>query len=64
LRWAAHWQITSKDLQDIRGILWVQRGQLDLDYLQNWSAQTLEPEFQSELQRLIAEYADDKTNDS
>jgi predicted nucleotidyltransferase len=51
-----------KDLQDIRGILWVQRGRLDLDYLRNWSARTHEPQTQQELEQLIAEYSRDKTS--
>ncbi|MEX2318152.1 MAG: hypothetical protein WD669_13420 [Pirellulales bacterium] len=46
-----------KDLQDVRGILWVQRGQLDLDYLKSWSVRTHEPEVQQEMDQLIAEYA-------
>jgi hypothetical protein len=47
----------TKDLLDVRGILWVQRGKLDLDYMKHWSARTLEPEIQQEMERLIAEYA-------
>ncbi len=46
-----------KDLHDVRGILWVQRGQLDLDYLRHWSAQTLEDPVQHELEKLIEQYA-------
>jgi hypothetical protein len=53
-----------KDLQDVRGILWVQRGQLDLAYLRHWSARTHEQEIQKELDRLIAEYAQDHSGDS
>jgi hypothetical protein len=50
-----------KDLQDVRGILWVQRGRLDLEYMRHWSARTLEPNVQNELEQLIAEYSrDDK----
>lgn len=44
-----------KDLQDVRGILWVQRGQLDLDYLRLWSSRSLETSVQSELEQLIAD---------
>jgi predicted nucleotidyltransferase len=47
-----------KDLHDVRGILWVQRGRLDLDYLKHWSARTLEDPVQQELTTLIEQYAD------
>jgi predicted nucleotidyltransferase len=53
-----------KDIQDVRGILWLQRGRLDLDYMRHWSARTHEPDVQKELERLIAEYSQDKTSDS
>ena len=43
-----------KDLLDVRGILWLQRERLDLDYLRLWSARTHEPDVQRELERLIA----------
>jgi predicted nucleotidyltransferase len=46
-----------KDLLDVRGILWVQRGKLNLEYLSLWSQRSLEPEAQNELEQLIAEYA-------
>lgn len=46
-----------KDLHDVRGILWVQRGKLDLDYMRHWSARTHEPDIQQEMERLIAEYS-------
>jgi predicted nucleotidyltransferase len=46
-----------KDLLDVRGILWVQRGKLDIDYLRLWSQRSLDLEAQNELERLIAEYA-------
>ena len=46
-----------KDLHDVRGILWVQRRRLDLDYLKHWSARTLEDPVQRELETLIKEYA-------
>jgi predicted nucleotidyltransferase len=46
----------AKDVQDVRGILWVQRGRLDLDYLRHWSARTHEADVQQELERLIADY--------
>ncbi len=48
-----------KDLQDVRGILYVQRGRLDLDYLRHWSARTLESGVQMELEQLIADYSRD-----
>jgi hypothetical protein len=47
-----------KDLLDVRGILWMQRGRLDLEYIRNWSARTHEPNVQDELEQLIAEYTD------
>jgi predicted nucleotidyltransferase len=53
-----------KDLQDVRGILWVQRGRLDMDYLRHWSARTHESDVQQELEGLIEEYSRDKTEDS
>jgi predicted nucleotidyltransferase len=53
-----------KDLQDIRGILWVQRGRLDLDYLRQWSARTHEPQVQVELEQLITEYSLGKPSNS
>jgi predicted nucleotidyltransferase len=53
----------AKDIQDVRGILWVQRGRLDLDYLRYWSARIHEPDVQKEMERLIAEYSDDKMSD-
>jgi predicted nucleotidyltransferase len=46
-----------KDLHDVRGILWVQRGQLDLDYLRHWSQRMLQNEVQQELETLIQQYA-------
>jgi predicted nucleotidyltransferase len=52
-----------KDLQDVRGILWLQRGRLDLDYLRNWSARTHEPSVQQELERLTPEYSHNSDND-
>jgi predicted nucleotidyltransferase len=48
-----------KDLQDIRGILWVQRGRLDLDYMRHWSARTHESDVQAEMEQLIADYSTD-----
>ena len=47
----------AKDLQDVCGMLWVQHGRLDLDYLRYWSARTLEDGVQAELETLIAQYA-------
>ena len=46
----------AKDLQDVRGILWVQRGKLDLDYLRSWSARSLDADVQGEFDELIAEF--------
>jgi predicted nucleotidyltransferase len=52
-----------KDLHDIRGILWVQRGRLDLDYLRHWSKRSLEPRVQQEFEELISQYVDTKPED-
>ncbi|RIK88632.1 MAG: hypothetical protein DCC67_00395 [Planctomycetota bacterium] len=46
----------AKDLQDVRGMFWVQRGQLDLDYLRRWSTMTHADSTQRELEDLIEEY--------
>jgi hypothetical protein len=43
-----------KDLQDVRGILRVQQGSLDLDYLRRWSARSHSQAVQQELDELIA----------
>jgi hypothetical protein len=53
-----------KDLQDVRGMLWLQRGKLDLNYLRLWSTRTHEPNVQKELERLILEYSDNSASDS
>lgn len=47
----------SKDLQDVRGILWVQRGKLDYNYLRLWSRRTHDEATQKELEQLIADYS-------
>jgi hypothetical protein len=46
-----------KDLLDIRGILWVQRGKLDLEYMKHWASRTLEPDIHHEMDLLVAEYS-------
>jgi hypothetical protein len=46
-----------KDVQDVRGILWVQRGRLDLVYLRQWSTNMLADDVQTDLEALIAQYA-------
>lgn len=53
LKMAFHRQ---KDLQDIKGILHVQRGRLDLPYLRHWGGEMLEPAALQELEELIATY--------
>jgi hypothetical protein len=45
-----------KDLGDVRGILRVQRGGLDEDYLRTWAGQMLEDVVQQELETLITEF--------
>lgn len=47
-----------KDLQDVRGIAWLQRGKLDINYLRHWSARTHDSEVQVELEQLIRDYSD------
>lgn len=54
LKMAFHRQ---KDLQDIKGILHVQRGRLDLPYLRQWSGEMLESVAAQELEELIATYS-------
>ena len=49
-----------KDLQDIKGILHVQRGRLDIPYLRHWSGQMLEEPAGRELDELIATYEADR----
>ena len=53
-----------KDLQDVRGILWIQRGQLDMNYLRNWSSRTHTEEVQRELEQFLQEYAASGPDDS
>lgn len=47
-----------KDLQDVRGILWSQKGRLDLDYIREWAGKTLAADVCSELEGWIREYAE------
>lgn len=51
LKMAFHRQ---KDLLDVRGILHVQKGRLDMPYLRSWSGQMLEEPAARELDELIA----------
>ena len=51
LKMAFHRQ---KDIQDVRGMLAVQKGRLDLAHLRSWSARTLDDATSAELERLIA----------
>lgn len=53
LKMAFHRQ---KDLQDIKGILHIQKGHLDMTYLRKWSVEMLEPTAIQELDDLIATY--------
>jgi len=57
LKMAFHRQ---KDLLDIKGILHVQSGQLDIAYLRQWSGQILEAAAVRELDDLIATYEADR----
>jgi hypothetical protein len=45
----------TKDIQDVRGILWVQRGKLDYVYLAEWAARALDGAGQGELEQLVDE---------
>jgi len=45
-----------KDLRDVRGILWVQRGKLDLAYIRDWAGRMLADEVATELEELIRKY--------
>jgi hypothetical protein len=47
-----------KDLIDVRGILWVQRGKLDLNYLRDWSGRMLQDDVAAELDEMVREYQD------
>jgi len=49
-----------KDLLDIKGILHVQKGRLDIPYLRHWSGQMLEESVVRELDELIATYEVDR----
>lgn len=60
LKMAFHRQ---KDIQDIKGILHVQRGQLDMPYVRHWSAEMLERAAIGELDELIETYAADRSAD-
>ena len=60
LKMAFHRQ---KDLQDIKGILHVQKGQLDIPYVRRWSAEMLEPPVGRELDELIATHEADRPAD-
>jgi hypothetical protein len=45
-----------KDLRDVRGILWNQKGKLDVRYLREWAARMLANEVQDELEQWIRRY--------
>lgn len=46
-----------KDLRDVRGILSIQKGRLDLVYLRDWAGRMLADESAAELERWIEQYA-------
>jgi predicted nucleotidyltransferase len=46
-----------KDIMDVRSILWVQRGWLDLAYIRNWSLRSHDAATQQELEQLIGRYS-------
>ena len=58
LKTALHRQ---NDPLDIRGILHVQKGRLDIPYLRHWSGQMLEEPAARELDELIATYEADRS---
>lgn len=58
LKMAFHRQ---KDLQDIKGILHIQKGRLNMTYLRHWSVEMLEPTAIQELDDLIVTYTADRT---
>ncbi len=45
-----------KDLIDVRGILWVRRGQLDIAYMRHWSGLMFQDDVQAEFEELLREY--------
>ena len=45
-----------KDLRDVRGILAIQSGKLDLAYLRDWAGKMLTEEHRAELERWLATY--------
>ncbi len=45
-----------KDLIDVRGILWVRRGQLDIAYMRHWSSRMFQDPVQNEFEGLLREY--------
>lgn len=47
-----------KDIGDVRSILYLQRGKLDLDYLYEWSPRVHDDATVAELEQLINEFAD------
>jgi hypothetical protein len=53
-----------KDVQDVCGILWLQRDKLDLEYLRDWSARTLQEDVRRELEQLIIDYSEIDSNES
>ena len=58
LKMAFHRQ---KDLQDIRGILHIQGGRLDVPYLRGWSREMLEPDAVQELEEMLATHEADRS---
>jgi hypothetical protein len=47
----------AKDLQDVRGIIWMQRDRLDVGYLNYWSERSLDKATQVELEALLREHS-------
>jgi hypothetical protein len=50
-----------KDLRDVRGILWVQKGKLDLAYMRQWASRMLEDEVLAELEGWIERFPPETT---
>ena len=46
----------SKDIDDIRGMLYAQRENLDLKYIEKWAGSMLDDSARTQLDELIAQY--------
>jgi hypothetical protein len=46
----------TKDVMDVRGILRVRRGQLDIDYMRHWCSVMFQDDVQRKFEELLREY--------